>query len=143
MGVLKMSGISRLNPPAAFIHLDVSRSAAGQRPRPRPRALVCTRERTKQRKKRREHLSNTWRKDAVPSQCECSFKQKRIVLLCIFPETIGRRFFIGDLFFHAILSLSPSLLKMQKQILINVISHKVAGWKRSFSGQLNVLHIFL
>lgn len=142
MGVLKMSGISRLSPPAAFIHLDVSRSAAGQRPRPRPRALVCTRERTKQRKKkRREHLSNTWRKAAVPSQCECSFIKSG---LYIFPERIGRRFFIEDLFFfHAVLSLSPSLLKIQKQILINVISHKVAGWKSSFSGQLNVLHIFL
>lgn len=141
MGVLKMSGISRLSPPAAFIHLDVSRSAAGQRPRPRPRALVCTRERTKQRKKKEENTFPTpGGKLLFPPSVNAPSNKSR---LYIFPERIGRRFFIEDLFFHAILSLSPSLLKIQKQILIKLISHKVAGWKSSFSGQLNVLHIFL
>lgn len=136
-----MSGISRLSPPAAFIHLDVSRSAAGQRPRPRPRALVCTRERTKQRKKKEENTFPTpGGKLLFPPSVNAPSNKSG---LYIFPERIGRRFFIEDLFFHAILSLLPSLLKIQKQILINVISHKVAGWKSSFSGQLNVLHIFL
>lgn len=79
MGALKMSGISRPQPTGSFHPFRREQKCGGSAAKAQAAGpwFALEKERNKEKKKRREHLSNTWRKDAAPSQCECSFKQKR------------------------------------------------------------------
>lgn len=101
MGALKMSGISRPQPTGSFHPFRREQKCGGSAAEAQAAGpwFALEKELNKEKKREENTFPKTWRKDAVPSQCECPFKQKRIVQLCIFAETIGGRFFTEDLFF--------------------------------------------
>lgn len=129
MGLLKMSGISRLNPQAALIHFNVR---SGQRPGSAHGPLVCANIEAKHRRKyQKTSTSPAAKRLFPPSVNTCSNKGRLCASVVVAVAAQQKRpvtNYCGSSVPFCFDSLT-FIAQNAKQILTNVIFHKVAGWK--------------